>query len=371
MATIAENLITLNETKQAIKTAIEEKGQDLTDVPFTEYADKIEAITSGVKPNPVPLTVTENGVYENEQGFSPVTVDVPIPKVKPFTFTKNGVYDVSGGEIKGANPITVNVQIPINTLEVTANGTYTAKEGEAFNPVTVNIERGIKKYLEAGGLFYNSSVEDYRPILEYSDTENLIAPKSLWQRNFNLKYVPMLDFRKCTTTYYWFTQCQSLVGDELPLFELSNVGDWQGMFANCTALKVVPAYDMRNAWTANNMFNPCTLVEEIWIKNIPVNISVGSGTSWGHLLTQESALSLCKECVKPTNANHRRTITFATPVYDNLETLYVKLVTITDEMRVEDDLIDQKLPFELCESTDEGAMTIASYMALKRWSIAK
>ena len=47
MATIAENLLSLNETKQAIKTSIEGKGQDLTDIPFTRYAEKITAIESG------------------------------------------------------------------------------------------------------------------------------------------------------------------------------------------------------------------------------------------------------------------------------------------------------------------------------------
>ena len=44
MATPSENLLQLNQTKQALKTAIEGKGQDLTGVPFTEYASKIDAI---------------------------------------------------------------------------------------------------------------------------------------------------------------------------------------------------------------------------------------------------------------------------------------------------------------------------------------
>ena len=47
MATISENLQTLNEIKSAIKIAIEEKGQDLTNVPFTQYAEKITAIEGG------------------------------------------------------------------------------------------------------------------------------------------------------------------------------------------------------------------------------------------------------------------------------------------------------------------------------------
>ena len=49
MTTIAEKLLQLNETKQAIKTAIEDKGQDLTNVPFTDYASKISEIVGGKK----------------------------------------------------------------------------------------------------------------------------------------------------------------------------------------------------------------------------------------------------------------------------------------------------------------------------------
>ena len=47
MATISENLQTLATAKANIKSAIESKGQDLTNVPFTEYAGKISAIESG------------------------------------------------------------------------------------------------------------------------------------------------------------------------------------------------------------------------------------------------------------------------------------------------------------------------------------
>ena len=44
MSTIAENLLSLQQVKTDIKTAIEGKGQDLTNVPFTEYAEKINLI---------------------------------------------------------------------------------------------------------------------------------------------------------------------------------------------------------------------------------------------------------------------------------------------------------------------------------------
>lgn len=46
---IADKLTELQSIKIAIKTAIEEKGQDLTDVPFTKFAEKIMAISGGKK----------------------------------------------------------------------------------------------------------------------------------------------------------------------------------------------------------------------------------------------------------------------------------------------------------------------------------
>jgi len=45
--TISDNLILLNSTKQDIKAAIEAKGVDMTDVPFTDYDTKIGEITTG------------------------------------------------------------------------------------------------------------------------------------------------------------------------------------------------------------------------------------------------------------------------------------------------------------------------------------
>jgi hypothetical protein len=54
MGTIAENLTALQNAKTAIKAAIEKKGQSLTNVPFTQYASKIEAI----KTSSAPTTIT-------------------------------------------------------------------------------------------------------------------------------------------------------------------------------------------------------------------------------------------------------------------------------------------------------------------------
>jgi hypothetical protein len=46
---IADKLLAVNQIKQDIKEAIENKGVDLTEVPFTEYADKISALPIAIE----------------------------------------------------------------------------------------------------------------------------------------------------------------------------------------------------------------------------------------------------------------------------------------------------------------------------------
>lgn len=66
---IADKLNELQATKVAIKNAIEEKGQDLTNVRFTEFAEKITAISGGRKFTTgtvtFAITETQNTVTHN------------------------------------------------------------------------------------------------------------------------------------------------------------------------------------------------------------------------------------------------------------------------------------------------------------------
>lgn len=74
MATIEENLQTLQDAKVAIKIAIEEKGQDLTDVPFTGYAAKITEIeTGGGGENKLPQILDGSVVEITAEDFAGIT----------------------------------------------------------------------------------------------------------------------------------------------------------------------------------------------------------------------------------------------------------------------------------------------------------
>ena len=55
---ISDLLTQLNGVKQAIKQAISNKGVSMSNVPFTEYASKINGITTPVKTQTVKQTIT-------------------------------------------------------------------------------------------------------------------------------------------------------------------------------------------------------------------------------------------------------------------------------------------------------------------------
>ena len=80
MSQLIDNLNLIVSIKSNIKSAIENKGVDMTGVSFGSYADKIGEISGGGGQFVTePLNVTSNGTYTPGQGvdgFSTVTVDV-------------------------------------------------------------------------------------------------------------------------------------------------------------------------------------------------------------------------------------------------------------------------------------------------------
>lgn len=132
------------------------------------------------------------------------------------------------------------------------------------------------------------------------------------------------------------------------------------MFSSCSALTEVNV-GSGYATTANYAFSSCKNLTNVTMLDIRASIQFGSGTTYGHLITLESLLGLVAECVD-TGASCKLTVGSAN--ITKLAEVYVKL-TVAQENDT-----TGKLPFEQCESTDEGALTITQYLALKNWTIA-
>ena len=160
-----------------------------------------------------------------------------------------------------------------------------------------------------------------------------------------------------------FEYCDALV--DAPYIDLKNCNYFHYVFQACKALKTIPAYDFRNVTNLGGFVVNCTSLEEINVKNISANLEIGNGTKYGTNITTESLIHVIYEC----RINTGSALKVSSASLQKLASIYVKLVPVTDEMRAEDDLVDEKLPFVVCESTDEGAMLITDYAAEKNWSV--
>ena len=122
MGTTADKLNKVLQTKEAIRTAINNKGGTLTETDtFSSYATAIDNIQSGSANEPI--TITENGTYTAPEGigYSPVNVNVPSKEeeIKSITITENGTTTVlpTSGKVLSKVDIIANVpQTSTDTL---------------------------------------------------------------------------------------------------------------------------------------------------------------------------------------------------------------------------------------------------------------
>lgn len=196
------------------------------------------------------------------------------------------------------------------------------------------------------------------------DTSNVTDMYRIFINCSSLKTIPKLNTSKVTTLYWAFGNCSSL--ETIPELDIRKVTNIQSCFGGCTNLITIEGLDLigiNNKSYLSGIFNNCTNLTNLTLKNIRFSIQIGSGTSWGHLLTLDSLISVCRECYKQSTS----TLTMGTANLEKLANVYVRFVdtTITTIPTY-----STGADIEVCESTDEGAMLITDYMSLKWWTLA-
>jgi hypothetical protein len=117
------------------------------------------------------------------------------------------------------------------------------------------------------------------------------------------------------------------------------------------------------------MFHYCTALRDLNLKNIKIALGIGSGTAYGQSLTLESVINTVKELWDYSSGTTTYKLTMGTANLEKIASVYVKLTTVTDDQIAADPYIESKMPCEVCESTDEGAMTLTEYAELKNWQL--
>ena len=196
-------------------------------------------------------------------------------------------------------------------------------------------------------------------LLRPSHTSNVTNMQYMFYNCSNLTTIPLLDTSKVHTMTCMFYSCPKLTS--IPPLDTSKVNSMNQMFYQCYKLKTIESLDMSNVTDVGQMFLWCYELTNLTLRNIKKGLQIGSGTSWGHLLTLDSLVNTCKECINIGSAN---TLTIGSANIEKLASVYVRLTNEPEE-----DETNPKLPCEVCEATDEGAMLITEYMALKNWTI--
>lgn len=170
-----------------------------------------------------------------------------------------------------------------------------------------------------------------------------------------------------------FQGCTKLENITYTEFDTRNVTNISRLFYGNSYLVETPPLDLRSITSASNQsvfIHACPRLTTLRVYNVKWSLQIGSGSgNYGKILTDDSIINTFKELHDLTGGT-AQTLTLSNESNARTEAIYVKLIDITDEMRAEDDLIDYKKPCVVCESTDEGAMTLKEYGISKNWIIA-
>ena len=242
----------------------------------------------------------------------------------------------------------------IEPLTVSENGTYTAPDGvDGYSPVTVDVKGSGEELVitDFSYFFYNGARLD---LLGKIDTSNGTNFNSMLYGCESLKTIPELDTSNGTNFSGMFNSCGSLT--TIPELDTSNCTDFTYMFNGCSSLTTITELNLEKCSNTNSMFSSCKNLTNLYLYNIRISIKIGSGTSWGHLLTVDSLVHTIKELCTMTSS---QTLTIGSANLEKIAGLYCRITDDTHE----------KKPMELCESTDEGAMTLVDYALEKGWNI--
>lgn len=211
-----------------------------------------------------------------------------------------------------------------------------------------------KNVTDMSYMFYECRLLTTVPQLNTSSCTNMTC---MFHNCVSLTTVPQLNTNSCTEMFGMFQNCFLIT--TVPKLNTKKVNNFTYTFYQCKSLETIPEMDVCNATNFTFMFYECYKLRYLKLLNVKANLQIGSGTSWGHLIEKDCLIQIISELIKPSSGT--KTLTMGTANKAKIADTYVKLL--------EDDGTG-KYPFEVCTSTDEGAMTIEAYCNSKNWTLA-
>lgn len=241
MATIAENLQTILDIKNDIKSAIIAKGVSVADDDgFATYPDKIESIESG------------GGNLEE----------------KTIAVVSNGTQTILPNDgFDGLSSVKLNVAITdgasaLNFSLIDYDTEFSAEINAKYNDDIAYSKSILDKWnpdrTSASTYFLDNTKLVFCPNIDTSKIQDMGV---MFANCAKLIVVPQLNTANVVHMPSMFSACSSL--ETIPLFNTSNVTDMSNMFISCSSLTHIPQLDTSKVKKMTYMFQSCKLLTSI------------------------------------------------------------------------------------------------------------
>lgn len=210
---IASELTRLQNAKASIKNSIENKGVTVGDGTLDTYANKIDAIETGITPTGT-INITENGTYDVTDKAS-ANVNVSGGDASKY-FNET----ISGNQY-GDLPIAQIIK-KLPSLKINNNAT--------------RVFQGCSNLTNISAL----------------DTSNVTNMTRMFDACYVLTSVPTLDTSNVTNMSYMFQNCKKIVS--VPSLDTSKVTNMSSMFRYCEKLTNIPSLDASKVTNMSYIF---------------------------------------------------------------------------------------------------------------------
>ena len=262
MATIAENLLELQQTKENFKTAFAEKEVDLTGVPFTEYPNKFSEIKTSENLD-TELTAQDEELAGLEAEVNALE-DKPKSDIQYMIDQSNSCAylfsNYSGTDLPFISGLDTSNATSMESMFYNCKN-LTSLDVNNFD--TKNVTSMNKMFLDCPRL---TELD-----LSNFDTSNVTSMQSMFYGCENLTSFDLSNFNtsNVTDTGYMFNNCTGLTSLDVSSFDTSNVTVMSGMFYGCENLQTLNLFplELKRGDKIDNMFQNCKNLTNIDLSN--------------------------------------------------------------------------------------------------------
>lgn len=263
--TIKQKINQIKEIKEAIKLAIRNKGQTISDTDtFSSYASKIDNIQNA---------------SGNIEDYFETTLSTTSPAYIASRCLKKFPFNL------------------IDTSNITSMSNLFSNCTNLTDIDLSNINTSKTNNM-AYMFYYCSSLTNID--LSNFNTSKVTTMANMFTSCYKLSEIDVsgFDTSNLQTTSSMFTSCRSLVNLDLSNFDTSNVTNISSMFSYCSNLEIIHGIlDLQKATIVSNMFIGCSALQEVRIKNLSITgLSLNSSSNLSH----ESLIYLINNLVSTT-----------------------------------------------------------------------